>query len=297
MQFEKIDLNDYNATGIFQSLIRVFRQISGCDVRRAGLVLLVLLGWCLVSSGARADAGGLSGQDIAIYKQAFAAVSKEKISAWTSLMHAYLRGRAPLARVYVLVDGRHGLKPPDLEMMDLLDKSAMSYQVVLTKKDEVKKSEIEPRLESVRAALARRPAAHPEVLFTSSDSGEGVGDLREGIGNHVYGCDDCQLICPWNKFAVPATLPDFDVRNGLDAASLIDLFNWTEHEFNQRLEGSPIRRIGHERWLRNLAVALGNALRGPLPENARAPLVAALRARMENASALVREHVAWALDA
>ena len=78
MQFEKIDLNDYNATGIFQSLIRVFRQISGCDVRRAGLVLLVLLGWCLVSSGARADAGGLSGQDIAIYKQAFAAVSKDR---------------------------------------------------------------------------------------------------------------------------------------------------------------------------------------------------------------------------
>jgi epoxyqueuosine reductase len=122
-------------------------------------------------------------------------------------------------------------------------------------------------------------------------------ELRAAMGNHVYGCDDCQLICPWNKFAVPATLPDFDVRNGLDAASLIDLFNWTEHEFNQRLEGSPIRRIGHERWLRNLAVALGNALRGPLPENARAPLVAALRARMENASALVREHVAWALDA
>jgi len=81
----------------------------------------------------------------------------------------------------VLVDGRHGLKPPDLEMMDLLDSSAMSYQVVLTKKDEVKKSDVEPRLESVRAALARRPAAHPEVLFTSAESGEGIGELREGI--------------------------------------------------------------------------------------------------------------------
>jgi GTP-binding protein len=111
----------------------------------------------------------------------FAAVSKEKISAWTKLMHAYLRGRAPLARVYLLVDGRHGLKPPDLEMMDVLDQSAMSYQIVLTKKDEVRKQDVEPRLEGVRAALARRPAAHPEVLFTSSETGEGVGELREAI--------------------------------------------------------------------------------------------------------------------
>lgn len=111
----------------------------------------------------------------------FAAVSKEKISAWTQLMHGYLRGRSSLARVFVLVDGRHGLKPPDLEMMDLLDKSAMSYQVVLTKKDEVKLSEIESRLEGVRAGLAKRPAAHPDVLFTSSETGAGIGELREGI--------------------------------------------------------------------------------------------------------------------
>ncbi len=111
----------------------------------------------------------------------FAAVSKEKISSWTKLMHAYLRGRSPLARVFVLVDGRHGLKPPDLEMFDLLDSSAMSYQVILTKKDECKKSEVETRLEGVREALARRPAAHPEVLFTSSETGEGIGELREGI--------------------------------------------------------------------------------------------------------------------
>ena len=120
-------------------------------------------------------------------------------------------------------------------------------------------------------------------------------ELRAAMGNHVYGCDDCQLICPWNKFAVPANLPDFDVRNGLDAASLVALFNWTEAEFNQRLEGSPIRRIGHERWLRNLAVAMGNALRGPLPDATRTQLTAALRARAEEASELVREHVAWAL--
>ena len=111
----------------------------------------------------------------------YAAVSKEKISTWTQLMHAYLRGRASLARVFVLVDGRHGLKPPDLDMFDLLDTSAMSYQIVLTKKDECKKSEIETRLEGVRTALSKRPAAHPDVIFTSSENGEGVGELREAI--------------------------------------------------------------------------------------------------------------------
>ena len=111
----------------------------------------------------------------------FAAVSKEKISSWTQLMHAYLRGRSSLARVFVLVDGRHGLKPPDLEMMDLLDKSAMSYQVVLTKKDEVKKSDIEARMAGVLEGLAKRPAAHPEIIFTSSENGDGIGELREGI--------------------------------------------------------------------------------------------------------------------
>jgi epoxyqueuosine reductase len=120
-------------------------------------------------------------------------------------------------------------------------------------------------------------------------------ELRAAMGNHVYGCDDCQLICPWNKFAVPANVPDFDVRNGLDAATLAGLFAWTEAEFNRRLEGSPIRRIGHERWLRNIAVAIGNALREPLADDTRAQLTAALHARADDPSALVREHVAWAL--
>ncbi len=116
-------------------------------------------------------------------------------------------------------------------------------------------------------------------------------ELRPLIGNRVYGCDDCQLVCPWNKFAQCATLPDFDVRNGLDQATLVELFGWEEEEFNRRLEGSPIRRIGHERWLRNLAVGLGNALRRQhSPE-----MVAALRAREQHPSPLVREHVAWAL--
>jgi len=117
-------------------------------------------------------------------------------------------------------------------------------------------------------------------------------ELRPLIGNRIYGCDDCQLACPWNKFAQRAVLPDFDERNGFGAASLVELFAWEEEEFNRRTEGSPIRRIGHERWLRNLAVGLGNAAAGrggdPL-------IVAALRARADHPSELVREHVAWAL--
>ena len=120
-------------------------------------------------------------------------------------------------------------------------------------------------------------------------------ELRPLIGNRVLGCDDCQLACPWNKFAQRSVLPDFDVRNQLDSASLIDLLAWTEEEFNARLEGSAIRRIGHERWLRNIAVALGNAASGPRGTRGEATLVAALRARLAHPSALVREHVQWAL--
>ncbi|WP_421830026.1 tRNA epoxyqueuosine(34) reductase QueG [Lacisediminimonas profundi] len=118
-------------------------------------------------------------------------------------------------------------------------------------------------------------------------------EMRPMIGNRVLGCDDCQLACPWNKYAGRASLPDFDARNGLDQATLVDLFGWSEDDFNRRLEGSAIRRIGHERWLRNIAVGLGNAavsgLRGA-PD-----IVAALRGRQAHPSALVREHVEWAL--
>jgi epoxyqueuosine reductase len=114
-------------------------------------------------------------------------------------------------------------------------------------------------------------------------------ELRPLVGNRVYGCDDCQLVCPWNSFATPTAEPDFAVRNGLDAASLVELFGWSEAQFEQRLAGSAIRRIGYERWLRNLAVGLGNAPRS-------AEIVAALRARAAHPSALVREHVQWALS-
>lgn len=113
-------------------------------------------------------------------------------------------------------------------------------------------------------------------------------ELRPLIGNRVYGCDDCQLCCPWNRFAQRTKEDDFAVRNGLDTATLVELFGWSEEAFDQRLAGSPIRRIGHERWLRNLAVGLGN---GP----ASAEAIAALEARAEHPSALVQEHVAWAL--
>ncbi|MBL0944658.1 MAG: tRNA epoxyqueuosine(34) reductase QueG [Hydrogenophaga sp.] len=116
-------------------------------------------------------------------------------------------------------------------------------------------------------------------------------DLRAPLGNRVYGCDDCQLACPWNKFAQRATLPDFDAREGFAGASLIELFGWSEAEFLRRTEGSAIRRIGHERWLRNLAVGLGNAWR----TTGDPALARALQARAEHPSALVREHVAWAL--
>ncbi|NDH50984.1 MAG: tRNA epoxyqueuosine(34) reductase QueG [Betaproteobacteria bacterium] len=117
-------------------------------------------------------------------------------------------------------------------------------------------------------------------------------ELRPLIGNRIYGCDDCQLVCPWNKFARVSALPDFDAREGLAGAQLAALFCWTEAEFLQRTQGSAIRRIGHERWLRNIAVAIGNALRLQ-PD---AALEQALHRHAQHASALVREHVAWALQ-
>jgi epoxyqueuosine reductase len=120
--------------------------------------------------------------------------------------------------------------------------------------------------------------------------------LRPLIGNRVYGCDDCQLVCPWNRFAQHTGEDDFAVRNGLDRAGLVELFAWTEAEFHERLSGSAIHRIGYERWLRNLAVGMGNALRA-LENPADIEAIArALEQRASDASPLVREHVAWALS-
>ncbi|WP_312914534.1 tRNA epoxyqueuosine(34) reductase QueG [Stenotrophomonas sp.] len=114
-------------------------------------------------------------------------------------------------------------------------------------------------------------------------------EMRPLMGNRIYGCDDCQLVCPWNKFARRTDEPDFRARNNLDTATLPELFAWDEHEFLRRTEGSPIRRSGHERWLRNIAVALGNAT--PTPT-----VLQALHSRSGHASPLVREHVQWALQ-
>ena len=113
-------------------------------------------------------------------------------------------------------------------------------------------------------------------------------ELRAAIGNRIFGCDDCQLVCPWNKFARAATHPDFKVRHNLDATELTELFGWTEGQFEERTRGSAIHRLGYVRWSRNIAVALGNA-----PASAAARR--ALEARREDASPLVREHVEWAL--
>ena len=116
-------------------------------------------------------------------------------------------------------------------------------------------------------------------------------ELRPALGNRIYGCDDCQLVCPWNKYARRATLPDFDPRDGLDNPTLLELWAWSEAEFLQRSQGSAIRRIGYPRWQRNLAVALGNALR----ETGDTAIGAALLERRDGASALLGEHIDWAL--
>lgn len=113
-------------------------------------------------------------------------------------------------------------------------------------------------------------------------------EFRKAMGNRIYGCDDCQLFCPWNKFARHSEEDDFTPRNNLDAATLIELFDWSEKEFLERTQGSAIRRIGHERWLRNIAVALGNARTGTETINA-------LKTRQQHESPVVREHVNWAL--
>jgi GTP-binding protein len=116
----------------------------------------------------------------------YAAAAKDKIAAWTGLMQAYLRGRARLLRVFILIDSRHGLKPQDLEMFDLLDRAAVSYQIVLTKADAVKKADIDACCAKTQAALAQRPAAFPETLLTSAQDGAGIDALRGAIARLLH---------------------------------------------------------------------------------------------------------------
>lgn len=132
---------------------------------------------------------------------------------------------------------------------------------------------------------ARRCIAY----LTIEHAGSIPEEFRPALGNRIYGCDDCQQVCPWNRFAPLTREVDFLARPELDQATLVELFAWSETEFNDRLAGSPIRRIGHERWLRNIAVALGNAPTNPTVKSA-------LVRRADHPSALVREHVAWALQ-
>ena len=124
--------------------------------------------------------------------------------------------------------------------------------------------------------------------LTIEHPGSIPNEFRGAMGNRIYGCDDCQLFCPWNKFARLSIQPDFVARHGFDAASLVELFSWSEQDFLANTAGSAIRRIGHIRWLRNLAIALGNAPTTP-------EVVGALQSRRKHGSAIVREHVEWAL--
>lgn len=114
-------------------------------------------------------------------------------------------------------------------------------------------------------------------------------ELRPAIGNRIYGCDDCQLVCPWNHFTQPQTEHDFEPRQQLDKVSLLELFNWSESDFNDKLAGSPIRRIGYERWIRNIAVALGNGSAEPA-------ILLALKKKRGEVSSMVDEHIEWALQ-
>lgn len=115
------------------------------------------------------------------------------------------------------------------------------------------------------------------------------------MGNRIYGCDDCQLICPWNKYALRSTLSDFDARHDLQSAQLLSLWAWTASDFEERMQGSAIRRIGYEQWLRNLAIAIGNALKGCDDSTAK-KLLDALNTRLHQHGELVDEHIAWAIE-
>jgi epoxyqueuosine reductase len=134
--------------------------------------------------------------------------------------------------------------------------------------------------------------------LTIEHAGSIPEELRPLMGNRIYGCDDCQLICPWNKYAQKSNLPDFDARNGLVGQQLVEVLGWTEEEFLQRTEGSAIRRVGYLRWLRNVAVAAGNALRSiktTLSADDLTALRQALQLHANHQDAIVREHVRWAL--
>jgi epoxyqueuosine reductase len=116
------------------------------------------------------------------------------------------------------------------------------------------------------------------------------------MGNRIYGCDDCQLVCPWNKYAQRSALPDFDIRVGLDSSTLLQLWAWSEADFMRYTEGSAIRRIGHWRWRRNLIVALGNFLAKAEDDPSRQATIRALQPVLDEADTVLQEHAHWALQ-
>lgn len=132
--------------------------------------------------------------------------------------------------------------------------------------------------------------------LTIENKGAIPEELRSQMGNRIYGCDDCQLFCPWNRFAAQTAEQDFNPRHNLNNVDLVKLFNWSEQAFLNNLEGSAIRRIGYDAWLRNIAVALGNALANKPIEPEHTKIRSALLARLQTASELVREHIEWALQ-
>jgi len=132
--------------------------------------------------------------------------------------------------------------------------------------------------------------------LTIEHSGSVPVEFRRAIGNRVYGCDDCQLVCPWNKYAQHTSVPDFAERHQLGSVTLLELWSWSETHFNQRHEGSAIRRIGYSRWRRNLAIALGNALASNLDMQSKEDITNQLRDGLQNADLLVTEHITWALE-
>ena len=140
------------------------------------------------------------------------------------------------------------------------------------------------------------------ISYLTIELRESIPDeFRKDIGNRIYGCDDCQLVCPWNKFSINTKEKDFTIRNSLDSSTLIDLFSWTEEEFLKKTEGSAIRRIGYEAWLRNIAVALGNLIGNmakgeTIDANKSQPIIDILEEKKSHSSEMVKEHIEWALQ-
>jgi len=149
------------------------------------------------------------------------------------------------------------------------------------------KAIVAPYLLDARRCISYLTIEHPGSIDIA---------LRPLMGNRIFGCDDCQLICPWNKFAQKTSLPEFQSRDVITHQTLLQLWSWSEEDFLNHTQGSAIRRIGHERWLRNIAIALGNNLAQCFEPKEREDILKALSTRLEHPSDVIKEHVRWAID-